>query len=71
MAPAPAWIPFGPMGAFGDCGGKGPCPRGQFCDAQQVCRPDDCTNQYKYGCPGDDGKLQKVGVRAWPGIHHP
>lgn len=55
--------PFGPMpGIFAsrDCGGKGPCGKGQFCDAQGVCRADDCESQFKHGCPGDKGELKKV-----------
>jgi hypothetical protein len=56
------WAPMqmGPM--FGDCGGKGPCEQGSFCDAQGVCRKDDCVSQFKYGCPDDKGELKKVGV---------
>lgn len=63
--PAMAWpmMPFAPLVMPFDtsCGGKGPCERGQFCDAQGVCRTDDCVNQFKYGCQSDGGELQKVG----------
>jgi hypothetical protein len=43
------WAPFTPfapmpMPMFNDeCGGKGPCAKGHFCDAQGVCRADDCV----------------------------
>lgn len=62
-----AWAPYTPfapmpmaMPLFNDCGGKGPCGKGQFCDAQGVCRADDCVTQFKYGCPDDKGELKKV-----------
>lgn len=54
------FAPLGPMPMFNDCGGKGPCGKGQFCDAQGVCRQDDCESQFKFGCPGDQGQLKKV-----------
>jgi hypothetical protein len=59
---SPFATPFAPMGPLfnNDCGGKGPCAKGQFCDAQGVCRADDCVSQFKYGCPDDKGELKKV-----------
>jgi hypothetical protein len=62
------WAPFTPfapmpMPMFNDeCGGKGPCAKGHFCDAQGVCRADDCVSQFKYGCPDDKGELKKVTI---------
>lgn len=56
---APPFAPMGPM-FNNDCGGKGPCAKGQFCDTQGVCRADDCVSQFKYGCPDDKGELKKV-----------
>lgn len=61
---APAFAPMGPM-FNNDCGGKGPCAKGQFCDTQGMCRADDCVSQFKYGCPDDKGELKKVSSWGW------